>query len=308
MTQSPPHSNHTLGKSAPSMGTGSVATLGCGRTRPRSWPLHDPARMERDFLIWRRLRESQAQLMRPIRRMLSPFASSSRTSGEMTAYGVPMRANWQDGSYANCHYGTYGPYLADIIRSIECPFAFLDVGANQGLFTLIAAGHSSCKLAIAIEPVAATFDKLEENIALNDAQDKAVLLECALSNETGVKLLTRRRYRSGVATFADEVSSPQRSTITQPVQVRRMEQLCAYLPKGLPIFVKVDVSGHDAIVIEEILTSSCSDRIIGLYYEEDESRCDKARLEQALNAMHFVKVRRFGRNGRHDVLAVPAHF
>lgn len=283
----------------------SISSLGPGRAAPRSWPCHDPAKMERDFLVWRHYRVVRARVMRRVRQVLSLFSLRGRRLSHMTAYGVAMRANWQDRSYAYCHYGTYGPYLADIIRSIDCPFAFLDVGANQGLFSLIAADHHACKLAVAVEPVAATFDRLEENIALNGAQEKVVLLERALSNEAGVRMLTRKRSHSGVATFSGETLCSRPSMISQPVQVCRMEHISTHLPAGLPIFVKVDVSGHEAIVIEEILQSHCANRIIGLFFEEDDRRCDKARLERALKAANFVTVRRFGRNGRHDVLAVP---
>lgn len=49
-------------------------------------------------------------------------------------YRVPMWPDWGDRTFAYCHYGTYGDYLPNVLAEIDTPFAFLDIGANQGVF------------------------------------------------------------------------------------------------------------------------------------------------------------------------------
>ena len=85
-------------------------------------------------------------------------------------YGVRMRANWQDRTFQYCRYATSGHVLSDYLAAQDAPFAFVDIGANQGLYSLLAAQNPHCAAAIAFEPVAATFALLQDNIALNDAK------------------------------------------------------------------------------------------------------------------------------------------
>ena len=282
-----------------------VTTLGNGREPPIAWPEPDSGQMTRDFMLWRHLRVVRARLMRHLHRAASILSFGLAKRAGRTVYGVPMCTDWEDRSYAYCHYGTYGDYLADVIASIKCPFVFLDIGANQGLFSLLAAQQPACKLALALEPVAATFDQLEANIALNRCEDRVIPLEFGLSDQAGVRMVTRHRSHSGLATLESHICKANRNSISQPVNIRRVAGLLDHLPDGLPLFVKIDVAGHEATVIEEVLSSPCADRIIGIFYAHDESLCDTSRIERTLAQRNFRAIRKFGFGTKHDALAVP---
>ena len=65
--------------------------------------------------------------------------------------------------------GYYGRYLSDFLQRIPYAYSFVDIGANVGLYSLIAADNPNCKNCYAFEPNPAVFAALQENIALNDA-------------------------------------------------------------------------------------------------------------------------------------------
>ena len=69
-------------------------------------------------------------------------------------------------------YGHYEKELGLLIRKILKPGdVFLDIGANIGYFSLLAAKHEPTAKIFSFEPVGSSFQKLEENIALNAAKN-----------------------------------------------------------------------------------------------------------------------------------------
>src|SRR3546814_8757450 len=67
-------------------------------------------------------------------------------------YGVKLRANWRDRTFQYCRAATYGRDLSGFLAAQDSPFAFVDIGANQGLYSLLAARNPPCARVIAFEP------------------------------------------------------------------------------------------------------------------------------------------------------------
>lgn len=269
------------------------------------WPDHDPRRMARDFLLWRHLRVLRARTMRHIRRLVTSPQGQAQARAEPTAYGVRMIPNWNDRTYAYCRYGTYGPYLADLILAVEQPFLFLDIGANQGLFSLIASRNPFCKAIVALEPVPKTHTRLLRNFAANGLGDRAQALAFGLSGRTGTHQIACRRSHSGVATLEGHLSQREPHAISVAVEMRTVAGLAPHLPADLPIFVKIDVEGHEAQVITQLLTSHLAGRIMALFYEHDNKWSDGEAIAALLANSGFAINRQYGRGRHYDVFALP---
>lgn len=217
-----------------------------------------------------------------------------------TGYGVRMRANWRDRTFQYAWAGSYGRALADLLERRDRPFLFLDVGANQGLYSLIAARNPDCRHAIALEPVAATFALLEANIAANQADARIHAIRAALSDRAGESAIRTHPNHSGAATlridhrFADQ---------TEMVSLIRSDALMPHLPGDLPIVAKIDVEGHEETVIGELIASPFAARIDTILYEVDERWTDPARLGHTLGRAGFTTVRKLGLGHHYDMLA-----
>ncbi len=111
---------------------------------------------------------TMAKVPRTIARMARTYGARL-FGGDVTRtpYGVLMRSNWGDFTFELCYNGSYGTTLSDFLTAQRAPFIFLDIGANQGLYSLIAAANPQCAQAYAFEPVAATLTILRDNIQLN---------------------------------------------------------------------------------------------------------------------------------------------
>ena len=56
-----------------------------------------------------------------------------------SAYGIPLAMNSGDKTFEFYVSGAYGKYYWERLSNIKEQFVFLDIGANQGLYTVCAA-------------------------------------------------------------------------------------------------------------------------------------------------------------------------
>ena len=216
-------------------------------------------------------------------------------------YGVLMRANWQDATFNMCYAGSYGTALAVLIAQYKDNFLFLDIGANQGLYSLLAARNPNCRQAYAFEPVSQTFNLLRDNIALNGFQAQITPVQAAVSDTAGSATITLRAAHSGAASLQN--TSLVRGGAAETIRTINISDLDALLHPEGSILVKIDVEGHEAVVIDQLMKSQHRQRIAAIFYEVDENWHEPAALEAALRHEGFSRFVRYGEGSHYDVLA-----
>lgn len=219
-----------------------------------------------------------------------------------TRYGVIMQANWSDATFRMCYAGSYGTALADLISLRRRDFLFLDIGANQGLYSLLAARNPCCRQAYAFEPVPGTFAILRDNISANGASVRITAVDAAISAEAGEATITLRPAHSGSASL-NNVTLIHGGT-EETIRTIDISDVDSLLPSGGEILVKIDVEGHEAVVIDQLLSSRNLQRISAIFYEVDEDWNDPATLESMLRTGGFSKFVRYGSGKHYDMLAL----
>jgi FkbM family methyltransferase len=120
---------------------------------------------------------------------------------------------------------------------------FIDVGANIGVYTLIASEVANIRV-VSIEPHPTTFASLKENVQLNDRSNVSCL-NVALSDCDGELQFTDYQERA-----VNRVVSPgEKGGSKLRVASRRFDDLCREFGV-VPDFVKIDVEGHECAVLE----------------------------------------------------------
>lgn len=114
---------------------------------------------------------------------------------------------------------------------------FLDVGANVGVYTLLASGEIGAKT-ISIEPIQATFNILSENIKINNLEENVELLNIGLGNESGILKFTKMLDTVNHVAKKDE-------TDTVDVVVKKMDEISTSIPN----LIKIDVEGFETEVL-----------------------------------------------------------
>jgi FkbM family methyltransferase len=217
-----------------------------------------------------------------------------------TAYGVPMISNWDDMTFELCFAGSYGRVLSSLLELRREPFVFLDIGANQGVYSLIAARNPACLKVYAFEPVAATHALLVGNIELNAAASQITPLRFGISNTDGTATILTSAGHSGVASLQGHLPGGK----PEEIELRTADSLAPLiLPSDVPLVVKVDVEGHETVVLEQLAGSGLSERVVALFYEVDERWCDPDELARIVAGMGLSTTQKVGTGLHYDVLA-----
>lgn len=232
---------------------------------------------------------------------LSPVIAARGEAAVRSAYGVLMVPNWQDTTFRYCIFGTYGRDLSDLLLGQREDFVFVDVGANQGLYSLIAAQNPRCRQIIAFEPVPATHARLAANVALNGGTERTVLHPLAIADSVGEIAINVPEGHTGTATLAGrDGQSGGGNVVIRTIDAPLVDPLLA---GNLPMFVKIDVEGLEAVVIAELAKTAAMARIAHIFYEVDDRWASAGAIETLLRGAGFNRFAKYGRGHHYDVLA-----
>ena len=139
--------------------------------------------------------------------------------------------------YCGLHEFEDMAFVAHALRSDEL---FVDVGANIGSYTVLAAGVANARC-LSVEPVPSTFRYLLDNVRLNDLSGRVVCHNVALGREHGELRFTAQYDTMNHALEADAAGG---DSIAVPVVT-----LDSLLADQAPAVIKIDVEGFEAAVI-----------------------------------------------------------
>lgn len=194
----------------------------------------------------------------------------------------------------------YGNFFAKFLKSQRGNFIFLDIGANQGLYTILASKNWACQQAIAFEPVPATADVLERNIKLNKSANVSIVRK-GISDVSGKLDIYFNPAHSGGASVRSEIVSGGEAIQIDMIDATELNHLLAGTTN--PIVVKVDVEGYEMTVLEELSKTEFFQRIQSIFYECDESWVDPVDIRTFLTKYAFTSFERIGGGRHYDVLA-----
>jgi FkbM family methyltransferase len=137
--------------------------------------------------------------------------------------------------YCGLHEFTDMGFLLHFLRKDDL---FVDIGANIGSYTVLAGAHVGASV-VAIEPVPATFQHLQNNIAINQINNVSAC-NFALGNQQG-----QISFTSTLDTMNHVATGSETNTIQVPV-----DTLDNILGKEKdPILLKIDVEGFETDVL-----------------------------------------------------------
>jgi FkbM family methyltransferase len=120
------------------------------------------------------------------------------------------------------------------------PTLVLDLGANIGLFTLLAAKRWPRANLACVEPHPTTFSFLSDNLALNGVT--AMKLQCALDAQAGVKYLENEG--AVFQTLSTRVTGTRIMTV-------RLDSLLPAEP-DVKLLIKMDIEGSEVAVLNDL--------------------------------------------------------
>jgi FkbM family methyltransferase len=175
---------------------------------------------------------------------------------------VPMTLPWYNGTVVDvtlgndnslCLYvcGSFEPNeFAFLDRVLSLGMTFVDVGANDGYYTLFAARRvGSTGRVVAVEPSSRERVNLKRNIARNRL-DNVTVVPAALGSTCGVAdLRLAQGVHSGHNTLGKFAHDGVQAERFQRVDLETLDKVASDLDLGCVDFVKIDVEGAEASVI-----------------------------------------------------------
>jgi FkbM family methyltransferase len=159
---------------------------------------------------------------------------------------------------------------------------FLDVGANVGCFTLLAAGEIGAET-WAIEPLPATFKQLRNNLKINGLEQRVRAFNLGVGDKSGALNFTRHKAQQNHIALETD-------TDTLKIDIETLDFL---LNGKSPVLLKIDVEGFERAVVEGAKATLANTNLkaiiielvgLGARYGFDESE-----IVAILNAYGFEK-------------------
>ncbi len=126
-----------------------------------------------------------------------------------------------------------------VLHALRPGELFLDVGANIGSYSILAAAGAGSQV-FAVEPILQTFADLTANIRVNSLDRLITAHRVGLSDKPGTLSFTTRQDTVNHVLAAGEDADSEEIIVTT------MDALCE---SQVPTLIKIDVEGHELAVL-----------------------------------------------------------
>lgn len=222
------------------------------------------------------------------------FKNNYKTNGDfvLSNYGVWMKNNKHDKTFKLSAMG-YRNGLDKILLSLKSRFVFVDIGANQGVFSLIAAKNKNCISIHAFEPNLKISKLLKSNLIRNKVSNAIIHSRAIGRFNTKLKFFVPDNH-SG----AGRISSKNSNMEVDCVNYLYLDK---FLPNIEELFIKIDVEGTEYMVIEQFFKSSLNIKYIFVEINSKYNVNERATVE-LLNKNGFYEVFRKQNKISYDAL------
>lgn len=194
-------------------------------------------------------------------RMAATYMGQGRVLLE-TAFGHLMLVDGADSSIAP-HLIRDGFFDRDLTllfnRLIEPGMVVVDVGANFGTYTMIAAANvgfdaDASGRVIAVEPSQTLSQLLQQNVEMNGFAGHCEVLRCAAGAKAGEVTLYEFAHHRGSNTLNASIAEAARANFaetitTHRVACRTLDEIADTLALDRVDLIKIDVEGHESEVL-----------------------------------------------------------
>ena len=180
-----------------------------------------------------------------ILRFLIPYCNSARS-----AYGPYLSVRSQDATNLFSLLGSYGYELHALIQRMPINGVYLDIGANTGVYALVAAERLKNGRAYAFEPNSEIFSDIVRNISLNNLSN-VTAFNFGIGSSTRLVEFGFRPDHSGAAAIltTNETSYARSATAllvsAQSIDLKRRLE-------NKTVLCKIDVEGAELQVLRSL--------------------------------------------------------
>ena len=171
--------------------------------------------------------------------------------------------------------------LSSIISKVSQQMVFLDIGSNVGIYSLLAEANPNFCRITAVEPNPLAADFLKSNIHANSASRIEVISGAVSQSNDEVELRYNNWHMSidGIERRGDNT-----------VKVKSLNRIFfdEYADSvNEKVFLKIDVEGAESVVVEEIFSSSLSDKIADVFIKITANLLDAKKIDLIYSSLYL---------------------
>jgi FkbM family methyltransferase len=217
-----------------------------------------------------------------------------KTNFTLSNYGVWMKNNFEDKTF-KLSILSYRNKLEKILLKIAEPTIFIDIGANQGVFSLVAGKNKNFIQIHAFEPNINLIPYLQENLLFNKV-DNFFIHKVAIGLKESIVNFSVSPNHSGSGRVSAESSE------MKVVCVNRNYLNKVFIRTNVKYFVKIDVEGSEKEVLNELFNSKINLYIKYIFIEINSKFNDENSLIKILVDNGFFEKSRKGDSISFDAL------
>lgn len=174
--------------------------------------------------------------------VLSPFVQHAKS-----VYGPRMLFKPFDLTNKACLYGYYGHRISNHISNLAPDSVFVDIGANAGIFSLLASRVLSDGFVLSFEPNPFVFQDLVQNISLNDC--KSVFPFCVgIGDQSAVSRISFTISHSGASHICEDGEDSIPILLLSVGDLKMVFELAA----KREINIKIDAEGFEFNILQSL--------------------------------------------------------
>ncbi len=187
-------------------------------------------------------------------------------------YGPKMRSNPYDKTNVYAISGEYGRIISNHVESLSPESIFIDIGANYGIFSFLAAKHLTKGRVISFEPNPYIYKYFLENLKLNRPHN-VVSFHCAVGEKDGFLKLQFDEKHSGLSHVKTEVNNQENAELQHvnvPVfNINNWDFLTDEIQDRC-INIKIDVEGYEYNIIKTLINAPWFTQVQSIVVEIDD--------------------------------------
>ena len=213
-------------------------------------------------------------------------------------YNIYLTPAYHDKTFEYCFKGTYGTQLSNCLNNIKEELVFLDIGANQGLYSVLAGKNPAVKKVFSFEPNQVIVSRLANNLKINQIQN-CEIISAAISKQTGALSLNTVEGHLGKSSLRTVENKNKINSSVKTIQTINHVELNKRI-QGQPLNgIKIDVEGHEEVVIQELVKCDFFKRTQWIFCEIDEKWINPENIYRLLRKEGFTRFERIGNHPTH---------
>lgn len=213
-------------------------------------------------------------------------------------YGPLMLSRPGDFTNRACYLGYYGDELEKIIRSMPRDGVFLDFGANQGIYTLIAGQHLTSGTVYSFETNSNVFADLVSNIKKNGLKNVVPFNFGVASKTCLVGMIVEEGHTGGGRV---EQSGEPTALLVDINAIHQGLQI----DKDKTVVCKIDTEGCEFVILNMMSESGMLDCVSTAFVEIDDKNlgqmnCTSAQIYDLMEKSGFSTRYKHGHSEHYD--------